>query len=132
VGDARFATREGWAAHQEDVLRPAIEGWAAGRTKLSACEALAAAGIPAGPCYSEAEVAADRHVAARRMLVSIPRTDGGERPVLAPGNPVKLLGVPDGTDGRLPWVGEHTDEVLRDELGLGDDELASLRGAGVL
>jgi hypothetical protein len=29
-------------------------------------------------------------------------------------------------------VGEHTDELLRAELGLGDDELAALRAGGVL
>ena len=132
VGDPRFATRQGWVDHQEDVLRPAIEAWAAGRSKREACAALAAVGIAAGPCYSEAEVAADPHVAARRMLVALERTDGVAQPVLAPGNPVKLQGVPDGPDGRVPWVGEHTDEVLRTELGLGDDELASLRDAGVL
>jgi crotonobetainyl-CoA:carnitine CoA-transferase CaiB-like acyl-CoA transferase len=132
LDDPRFATRQGWVEHLETELRPAIEGWAAGRTKLEACEALAAAGIAAGPCYSEPEVAADRHVAARHMLVPLARTDGVERPVLTPGNPVKLLGVPDDGGGRVPWVGEHTDEVLRQELGLGDDELAALRRAGVL
>ena len=132
VGDPRFATRQGWVDHQDDVLRPAIEGWAAGRTKLEACEALAAAGVAAGPCFSEAEVAADRHVAARHMLVPMARTDGVDRPVLAPGNPVKLLGVPEADEGRVPWAGEHTDEVLRVELGLGDDELATLRADGVV
>jgi crotonobetainyl-CoA:carnitine CoA-transferase CaiB-like acyl-CoA transferase len=132
LGDPRFATRSGWVQHQEDVLRPAIEGWAAGRTKVEACEALAAAGLAAGPCFSEAEVAADPHVAGRRMLVALARTDGVERPVLAPGNPVKLLGQPEPDEGRVPWVGEHTDEVLRAELGLEDEELASLRRAGVI
>jgi crotonobetainyl-CoA:carnitine CoA-transferase CaiB-like acyl-CoA transferase len=132
LGDPRFATRSGWVEHQEDVLRPAIEGWAAGRTKVEACEALAAAGLAAGPCFSEAEVAADPHVAGRRMLVALARTDGVERPVLAPGNPVKLLGQPEPDEGRVPWVGEHTDEVLRAELGLEDEELASLRRAGVI
>jgi crotonobetainyl-CoA:carnitine CoA-transferase CaiB-like acyl-CoA transferase len=39
------------------------------------------------------------------------------------------------TDWRIerggPCVGEHTDEVLRELLGLGDAELAELRAAGV-
>src|SRR5947209_13443128 len=30
--DPRFATRAGWVEHQEDVIRPAIESWAANRT----------------------------------------------------------------------------------------------------
>jgi hypothetical protein len=32
----------------------------------------------------------------------------------------------------MPWVGEHTAEVLHAELGLSDDELAKLRDAGVV
>jgi crotonobetainyl-CoA:carnitine CoA-transferase CaiB-like acyl-CoA transferase len=40
------------------------------------------------------------------------------------------LGPP--TDGQPPKHGEHTDEVLRDELGLSDAELTALRDGGVL
>jgi hypothetical protein len=32
----------------------------------------------------------------------------------------------------VPWLGEHTDEVLESELGLGPDELAELRARGVI
>ena len=46
--------------------------------------------------------------------------------MLVPGNPVKLSKVAEGPETRVPWVGEHTDDVLRDELGLDDDELAAL------
>lgn len=69
----------------------------------------------------------DPHVAARNMLVELPRTDGVERPVLSPGNPVKLSAMQEGPERRVPWLGEHTDDVLRDELGLSDDELRELR-----
>jgi len=66
------------------------------------------------------------------MLVEVPRTDGVEQPVLVPGNPVKMTGVAEGPETRVPWLGEHTDEVLRAELGLGDDDLARLRAAGAI
>ena len=75
---------------------------------------------------------ADPHVAARNMLVEMPRTDGVDDPVLVPGNPVKLSKVAEGPETRVPWVGEHTDDVLRDELGLADAELAELRADGVI
>jgi crotonobetainyl-CoA:carnitine CoA-transferase CaiB-like acyl-CoA transferase len=114
------------------VLRPAIEGWARGRTRLEACAALSAAGIAAGPCATADEVVADPHVAARSMLVEVPRTDGVEQPVLVPGNPVKLSEVAEGPETRVPWLGEHTDEVLQAELGLSADELAALRAAKVI
>lgn len=132
VDDPRFATRQGWIDHLEDVLRPAIEGWAAGKTRLQACEAMSAAGIAAGPCTTDDEVVADPHVAARSMLVEMPRTDGVEQPVLIPGNPVKLSGVAEGPETRVPWLGEHTDEVLAAELGLDAQEIARLREAKVI
>ena len=132
VGDARLATREGWVEHLDDLLRPAIEGWASTRTKLQACDDLGRAGLAAGPCFSDEEVVRDGHVAARHMLVEMPRPDGVDQPVLVPGNPVKISGVAEGPETRVPWLGEHTDEVLTTELGLAPDELAELRAEGVV
>jgi crotonobetainyl-CoA:carnitine CoA-transferase CaiB-like acyl-CoA transferase len=60
------------------------------------------------------------------------RSDGVPGPVLVPGNPVKLSKVDEPTEDRVPWVGEHTDDVLRQELELTDDDLAKLRDAGAL
>jgi crotonobetainyl-CoA:carnitine CoA-transferase CaiB-like acyl-CoA transferase len=132
TSDPRFADRQGWVDHMDDVIRPALEGWAAAKTRLEACAALSAAGIAAGPCFTDDEVVADPHVAARNMLVEMPRTDGIEQPVLIPGNPVKMSGVAEGPETRVPWLGEHTDEVLGAELGLAEDDLARLRADGVI
>ena len=132
VDDARFADRQGWIDHLDGVLRPAIETWASTRTSLEASRELGAAGVAAGPCLRDEQVVADPHVAARHMLVEVPRTDGVEQPVLVPGNPVKMSGVAEGPETRIPWLGEHTDEVLRAELGLDDDALAALRREGVI
>jgi crotonobetainyl-CoA:carnitine CoA-transferase CaiB-like acyl-CoA transferase len=130
--DERFAERQGWIDHLDDVLRPAIEGWASSLTKVQACDALAAIGVAAGPCYSDEEVVHDPHVAARNMLVELPRTDGVDQPVLVPGNPVKLSDVAEGPETRIPWLGEHTDQVLAAELGLSEARLAELRDAGTI
>ncbi len=132
VDDPRFAERRGWVEHLDDVIRPAVERWAADKTRLEACEALSAAGIAAGPCYRDEEVVADPHVAARNMLVEMPRPDGVDEPVLVPGNPVKMTQVAEGPETRVPWLGEHTDEVLGTELGLSAEELAALRADGVI
>jgi formyl-CoA transferase len=131
LDDPRFATREGWRVHFEDVIRPAVEGWAGDKTKLEAARELNEAGIAAGPMNTAPDVIEDPHVAARDMLVAVPRTDG-EAPYLMPGNPVKMTKVQEGPETRVPWVGEHTDEVLRGELGLTDAALERLRAAGVV
>jgi crotonobetainyl-CoA:carnitine CoA-transferase CaiB-like acyl-CoA transferase len=130
--DPRFATRDGWLEHLESVLRPAIESWAAGRSKVEVCHILADAGIAAGPCFNDAEVATDPHLAARNMMVELARYDGVEQPVLTPGNPVRISGVPQLDDRRVPWLGEHTDDVLRDVLGLSDERLAELHDQAVI
>jgi formyl-CoA transferase len=132
LDDPRFADAGGWVAHLESDVRPAVEAWAASLTKQEASSALSAAGLTAGPCLSPPEVIADPHVAARNMLVSMPRTDGVDEPVLIPGNPVKMSKVTEGPETRIPWLGEHTDEVLRAELDLDDDALAALRSDGII
>jgi crotonobetainyl-CoA:carnitine CoA-transferase CaiB-like acyl-CoA transferase len=61
----------------------------------------------------------------------MPRSDGGE-PVLVPGNPVKLSKMTEGPETRVPWLGEHTDEVLTAELGVSAERLAELRARGII
>jgi formyl-CoA transferase len=129
--DPRLATRAGWLSHLEDVLRPAIEAWAGARTRFEACAELGAKGVAAGPCLRDDEVAADPHVVARNMVSRIERPDGG-RPVLVPGNPVKLSALAEVPDGRVPWLGEHTEQLLTDELGCQSDEIAELKAAGIV
>jgi formyl-CoA transferase len=129
--DPRFATREGWAREIEGVVRPALEAWAADKTRLEACSALCAEGVAAGPSQLAADIYADPHVQAHDMLIEVPRPDA-ERPMQVVGNPVKLSRVAEGPVRAFPRLGEHTDAVLRETLGLPDDELAALRARRVI
>jgi len=130
--DPRFETRAGWGPALEAEIRPAVDAWASQRTKLAAAQELTAAGIVAGPSNRAADVISDPHLAARHMIVEMPRTDGVEQPVLVPGNPVKLSKMTEGPETRVPWVGEHTAEVLESELGLTAEVVAGLRARGVV
>jgi crotonobetainyl-CoA:carnitine CoA-transferase CaiB-like acyl-CoA transferase len=130
--DPRFATRAGWGPALETEIRPAVETWAAGRTKLEVARELTAAGIAAGPSNHASDVIGDPHIAARHMLVEMERTDGVAEPILVPGNPVKMSKVAEGPETRVPWVGEHTNDVLATELGLDEAEIERLRSAGVV
>ena len=134
--DPSLATGAQWRAAMETIIRPGVEGWAGARTKLECCHVLAGAGVAAGPCNTAEDVINDPHVAARHMLVEMPRTDGEAstrpEPILVPGNPVKMSKMADGPDTRVPWVGEHTAEVLCDELGLSPAEYERLRAAKVV
>ena len=66
------------------------------------------------------------------MIVAMERTDGVEDPVLIPGNPIKIEGLAEGPERRVPWLGEHTDEVLSGDLGLSDETIAGLRADGII
>ena len=129
--DERLSTRAGWREHMDDILRPGVRAWAADKTNIEACKALADAGVAAGPCLTAQQVIDDPHVAARNMLMEIPRPEGGD-PVLTPGNPIKMSRVSEGPDVRMPWLGEHTNEVLATELGLDDARIEQLRTDGVI
>jgi crotonobetainyl-CoA:carnitine CoA-transferase CaiB-like acyl-CoA transferase len=56
--------------------------------------------------------------------------DGSDLRVV--GVPMRLSETPGTIRSGPPAVGQHTDEVLRDLLGLGDDEIARLREAGAI
>ena len=132
VDDARFATPQGWLDHLESDIRPAMTQWAADKTKRQACEALNAAGLVAGPSSTDAEIVTDPHLAQRHMLVEHPRSDGVDQPILIPGLPIKFARVAEGPESRVPWLGEHTTEVLTTELGLSDQAIEALRADGVV
>lgn len=131
LADPRFAERSGWQEHFEDVVQPAVEEWAREMTMLEACTALTSAGIAAGPCFSPAHVVADPHVRSHDMIIEVPRPDA-DAPLLVAGNPIKMSRVAEGPVRRWPTLGEHTDAVLRDDLGASDAEIERLRASGAI
>jgi crotonobetainyl-CoA:carnitine CoA-transferase CaiB-like acyl-CoA transferase len=132
VDDERFAKRAGWMANFETVIRPGVETWAADKSAREAVAFLAGEGIAAGESNSSAEIVDDDHVVARNQLVAMDRPDPSEGPpVLAPGNPIRMTRLGIGPETRVPWLGEHTDEVLAAELGFDEEHLGRLRDSGV-
>ncbi|MFE5331728.1 CaiB/BaiF CoA transferase family protein [Embleya sp. NPDC056575] len=130
--DPRLDGPQAWFDHIEDILRPGIEEWAADKSRLQACAALSGVGVASGPVYNPGDVIDDEHVRNRHMLVEMERTDGEPAPILSPGNPVKLSRVAEGPESRVPWVGEHTAEVLGTELGMSREEIDRLAAAGAI
>jgi len=90
----------------------------------------AAAGLPVGPINDIAEVFADPQVRHRDMAVPIEHPTAGA--IRLPGIPVKFGATPGAIQGPPPRLGEHTDEILRDVLGLSGDAIAELRASGAL
>lgn len=131
LSEARFSTREGWSENIEPVIRPAVEAWAADKTKLEACTILAEAGVVAGPSYEAEDLVADPHVRSHDMLIDVP-VAGRDQPVRVHGNPIKFSHSPEGPAAKWPLIGEHTQEVLLADLGLGESDLEALRSEKVI
>lgn len=126
--DARFAGPLERLAERE-VLAGVLEEIFRRDTTAAWVERLNAAGVPAGPILAMDAVYEDPQARARKMAVETRRRDGGtERHI---GVPVKLSRTPWAVRSAAPELGEHSDAVLA-EYGIGAEEIASLREAGIV
>ncbi len=112
-----------------DELEREIETVFATQPTAHWVEKLDAAGVPGGPVYTYDQILADPHIEARRMVVEIDHPRIGRMKSL--GIPVKSTGELLAIRNAAPWLGQHSDEVLK-ELGYGGSEIAALYADGVL
>lgn len=105
------------------ALASRIEAITSADTRAHWLEQLEARGIPCGPINTYADAFADPHVRARDMVVEIDHPALGTLQTL--GSPIKMSETPPVVGRRVPRLGEHTREVLR-EAGLTDDEIMKL------
>ncbi|MHA7598455.1 CaiB/BaiF CoA transferase family protein [Alicycliphilus sp. T452] len=126
--DERFANNSVRVAHAA-ALNDAVTRALAGYTRQQVVERLAQAGVPCGPINDMADVFADSQVRHRGIAQTVTLPDGGSCPVVS--SPLRFSDTPV-HHLACPRLGEHTGEVLREELGLHEAELARLREQGVI
>ena len=129
AGDPRFATNAGRVEHRAELLA-ALEPLFRRRPAAHWVAALGEAGVPAGPIRTLDQVFADPQVQSQGMRRAL------EHPVLGrlevPGNPIGMSATPPVLQEPPPLLGQHTDEVLQDVLGLDEAERERLRRSGAL
>ena len=131
LADPRFATNAARVANRQlvtDTLTPLMQR----HTTLHWVERLEALKIGCGPINKLSEVFADPQVQARGMVVELPHGLDNQGRVKVIANPVRLSETP--ADYRLPppLLGQHTDDVLNERLGLDPAAIADLRHKGVI
>jgi crotonobetainyl-CoA:carnitine CoA-transferase CaiB-like acyl-CoA transferase len=113
-----------------DAVETALAGWTSTRDALELATFLQGQGIEAVPVADFADASADPQLRARGHFVAL------DHPVLGPGeyerNGTRVSGAPSGYRAPSPTLGQHTDEVLADVLGLSDADIGRLREAGVV
>ena len=91
---------------------------------------LVPAGIPMGAINTIDRVVEHPQIKARGALVESEHPAAGKVRVVGPA--VRLSDTPGGVRAPAPLLGEHTESVLREQLGLDDKEIARLRSIGAL
>ena len=126
--DERFATNGARVANRSELV-PLVAECILRAPAASWFEKLEAAGIPAGPINTVSQALADVQAQHRKVV----RMMGGGAlgGVPSVGSPVRIDGQRADADLPAPALGEHTEEVL-ESLGIGRDESARLRKAGVV
>jgi formyl-CoA transferase len=129
ASDPRYATHGARGDHAEE-LDALIADWTRVRASADVLAPLHAAGVPAGLVYEPADMLDDPHFSARQSIVRVPDREFGE--VAMPAVVPRLSETPGGVRSAAPRLGEHTDEVLNDVLGLSPEQVRALHEAGVV
>ena len=129
AADARFTKNKDRVAHRE-----LVDGLIAGVLKADATAVwigkLKAAGVPCGRINSVKQAFDDPQTEARRMIETVGHPTLGALKLI--GTPFKFGGTPTSVRRAPPTLGQHTDEILRNELGYDETRIVALRAGKVI
>ena len=131
AADPRFATNSLRVEHRRELYARMPEHMRA-KTTAEWVAGLAGIGVPCGPVNTLDQVFADPQVQARGMRIDLPHPDAAAGSVPLVANPLKMSLTPPAYRHGPPTLGQHTDQVLGELLGLGEAELAGLHEAGTI
>ena len=131
ASDPRFATNPARIRNRAELI-PEMTTILARQTSAYWIRELERIGVPCGPINNLEQVFADPQVRARGMTVELPHPAAGGQPTRLIANPIKFSETPISYDRAPPTLGQHTDELLRELLGLTAEETTTLRKNGVI
>jgi benzylsuccinate CoA-transferase BbsF subunit len=114
-----------------DELDQLVEQWTSQQDPFEAMEMLQKAGVPAGVVEcAEDQIYKDQQLEHRGFIVEVDHPKAGKH--LHVGQPLKLSETPALPSRHAPTIGEHTDEIMQDILGMPEKEIKKLKEEGVL
>jgi CoA:oxalate CoA-transferase len=129
--DPRFATVQSRRQHWDELLGIYREWLGGFESAEKALEVLAAARVPAVPMLAPEEVIEHPQLMSRQAFPDVEHPASGRVRVTA--TPFHVDGKPTHPQARAPYrIGEHTQQVLADDLGYNNERIAALREAGVI
>ncbi|HUY79995.1 MAG TPA: CoA transferase [Ktedonobacterales bacterium] len=131
ASEPRYIDNRARVAHKVE-LDEMIAAWVATQPLATVQAILDEAGVPAGPVYSIADIAADPQFQARGMIADIPDPRMPDGHAIMPGIVPTLTATPGAITRPGGGLGADNDAVFRDLLGLDDGAMAQLRADGVI
>lgn len=135
IENPKFAT-DGARWENEKEICSAIEAWVASKPANEVIQVLNEARVPAGPILSIADIMNEPQYQARGMFQKVkppPNKDAfNNLEVVLPNMAPLLHSTPGRTKWAGPELGQHTDLVLREELGLHESDIEKLRNSGAI
>jgi len=128
IDDPEWSTPEARLEKLDDCFA-LIEGWTITKDKFEVMEALNAVNVPCGPILSMKELAEEPSLRETGIVIEVDHPERGK--YLTVGNPIKLSESPSDV-ARSPLLGEHTDEILKQVVGLSDEDIAAARDEGAV
>jgi formyl-CoA transferase len=128
VVDPRFATGELRATNGAELFAE-VGAWTRQYDKHEVMRRLGEAGVPCSAVLDTKDLYRDPHLLDRGFIKRVEHPERGQAPLLGFAARMSASEV---ELERAPYLGEHSDEVLRRDLGLGDDALGALRAKGVI
>jgi crotonobetainyl-CoA:carnitine CoA-transferase CaiB-like acyl-CoA transferase len=129
AADERFKTNITRTQHR-DALMPEIRRELAGRQRGDLLKRMSEVGIPCGEVAGLHEALTSQRAVDGGLVHTMPHAEVGSVSVLA--SPYRFDGERLPVRSAPPTLGEGTADVLQDLLGLSAEELASLKGSGVI
>ena len=128
MDDPKFATNAKRVENREEIVK-IIGDLIVTKEGQEWFSILEEAGVPCGPIYTVDKIFSDPQVLHRQMMKELDHTKVGK--IKVTGIPVKLSETPGEVKTPPPFLGEHTQEVLKD-LGYDDQDLEKLRQEKVI
>ena len=128
VDDPEYATPNARLTRLNEVF-DAIESWTMTKTKFEVMQICNPLDIPVGPILSMKEISEEESLRETGTIVEVDHPKRGK--YLSVGCPVKLSASPAKVE-RSPLLGEHTEEILKGELGYTDQELDEILNSGAV
>ena len=109
-------------------IKPLINGWFSRYTKAE-LETMLADKVPLSPIKGIGEVVSDPQLIDRKMILDMPVLN---EVVKVFGNPIKLSKMAETEIRRAPKLGEDNIAILKEMLGLNNEQIEALRDSGAI